>query len=246
MEPLTMGLLAGGTQLLGTFGNFFGQRDATNARNKAIAQQYRQQLKIREFQDVRTLAAYNLKKDNYNLNLLNRDKVFNLENMAEQMRMNELVKGSRFADQSDAINMSMAQGKVAARGMTGVSAARMQSNSIAQIGRNAAMRQERLTGQFLASDMKRQAMADSENATRQNMYNDVRFAPMFGPAPMKPTFEQGPSAMSLLTGIGGSILGGVQAGFGQQNYLNQFETGTPQQWQSYKPSFDLSIGGYGS
>ena len=227
IDPITMGLMAGGTQLLGSLGSFFGGQSATRARNKAIAEQYKQQLKIRRFQDVRAIAGYNLKKDSYNQNLLNRDKVFNLENMAEQMRMNELVKGSRFADQSDAINMSRAQGKVAARGMTGVSAAIMQSNSIAQIGRNAAMRQERLTGQYQASDMRRQAMADSENATRQNMYNDVRFAPMFGPAPMKPTFEQGPSAMSLLTGIGGSILGGVQAGFGQQNLIDQFKSSNP-------------------
>jgi len=227
ISPITMGLMAGGSGLLQAFGNFSGQRDATNARNKAIAQQYRQQLKIREFQDVRALAGYNLKKDAYNQNLLNRDKVFNLENMAEQMRMNELVKGSRFADQSDAINMSMAQGKVAARGLTGVSAARMQSNSIAQIGRNAAMRQERLTGQYLASDMRRQQLADSENATRQNMYNDVRFAPMFGPAPMKPTFEQGPSSMSLLTGIGGAILGGGHAIIKQQNLRDQFKSSNP-------------------
>ena len=229
IDPITMGLMAGGSGLLQTFGSFFGQKNATRARNKAIAAQYKQQLKIRQFQDFQTLAGYNVKKDAYNRNLLNRDKVFNLENLAEQMRMNELVKGSRFAEQGDAMNMSIAQGKVAARGLTGVSAARMQGNAVAQIGRNAAIRQQRLTSQFLASDMRREALADTENSKRQNMYSNVQFAPMFGAAPMKPVFESGPSSMSLLTGIGSSILGGVQAGFGQQNLIDQFKTTNPSQ-----------------
>ena len=150
---ITMGLMAGGSSLLSTIGGFSGQRKATAARNKAIAQQYRQQLQIRKFQDRQRVDAYNIQKQNYSQNLRGSALKFNLENVAENMRMNELVKGSRFADQSDAINSTIARGKVAASGMTGNTAARMQNNAVAQIGRNAAMRQERLTSQFLASDL---------------------------------------------------------------------------------------------
>tara|TARA_B100000073_G_scaffold65162_1_gene48195 strand:+ start:568 stop:1323 length:756 start_codon:yes stop_codon:yes gene_type:complete len=246
MEPLTMGLIAGGSQLLGAVGNFFGQQDQTDAQNETIAKQYRNQLKIRYHQDLMKIAGYNLSVDNYKQNLFNRDKIYQAEGLAESLRMNELLKGSRFADQTDAVNMTTAKGRVTAKGRTGKSAARMQGNAVAQIGRNKAIRAKQMFGEMQASELRNETRAVTETAKRDNMYNQVRFGPQFGPGPAVPTFADGPSSMSLLTGIGQAALGGYSAYAGQVNFREQLAATQPSQWgslgnSSYNTSFKLPV-----
>jgi|GEM_PF-4002961 len=239
MEPLTMGLIAGGSQALGAIGNFFGQQSEADARNEALAKQYRNQLKIRKHQDMMKIAGYNLKVDSYKQNLLNRDKIYQAEGLAESLRMNELLKGSRFSDQNDAITMSAVKGRVAAKGGTGKSAARAQGNAIAQIGRNKAIRAREMFGEIQASELRSETRAATETATRQDMYNNVRFAPQQGPAPMTPAFVNGPSSMSLLTGLGQAALGGASAYAGQVNFREQLAATPAPQWGNLK-NFDFN------
>ena len=83
-----------------------------------------------------------------------------------------------------------------------------------------------MLGEIFAHNLKGEARIASLNAANQRAHAAVAFAPKYGMAPTMPFVqqEQGPSTMSLLTGIGGAAMSGFSAGLAQSNFRQSLMT----------------------
>ena len=116
---------------------------------------------------------------------------------------------------------------VAARGVSGQSAQLARQSASARIGRQAAARDEQLLGAVMANQLREDARIQSLNAGIEKAYQDVRYAPEKSRKMDKPTLVDGPSALSLVAGLGQAALSGVTAGVGQQNFLDDLASRNP-------------------
>ena len=57
--------------------------------------------------------------------------------------------------------------------------------------------------------MKDMSTEEAKNKSRDT-YETVRFAPIHGPTPIAPELEDKPSSASLLLGLAGTAVGGIQ------------------------------------
>lgn len=214
----------GGSQALGAIGNFFGGRSKARAQNKAIIAQYKQRMKIQQAQDLARFNKYNAKVLGFQQGVANQTEMARLESQQDMLKMDQLLKGMKFQDQNDLVNEARARGKIAARGVSGQSAMLAQQSVSAAIGRQAAARDEQMVGAALANRLREDARTRSLNARIEKDYNQVRYAPEKSRKMDKPQLASGPSALSLVTGLGQAALSGVSAGMQQQNFLDGIES----------------------
>ena len=236
MDPLTVGLITGGMGILNSFMGHSAQQEATAERNRAARQranyEYRQRLAIRNHEWNNEVKAYNLRVGAYKQGLENRAKMTAMDLSADELRLNQLMKGMRFASQDASIAQSQAIGKATAGAQQGRTAGRRVAMTAGAFGRNQAKREEKMLGEIFAHNMKGEARIATLNAKNQAAHAQVAFAPTYGPAVSRPYVHQesGPSTMSLLTGIGGAALSGFSAGLSQHNFRQGLMTRNPGEW----------------
>ena len=81
-----------------------------NAENRARIKQYKQQMLIRNVRDQQRFGIYNTKKVGYEQSLKSLDAQFAAKGMQDELRMNELLKGSKLASQNKLVNEVQAAG----------------------------------------------------------------------------------------------------------------------------------------
>ena len=216
---------------LGAITNFMGGQSQAAQANKARIQQYKQQMLIRDVRDQQRFGIYNTKKVAYAQNLKTLDKRFGMEQMQEDLRMNELLKGSKLASQNKLVNEVQQVGKITAGTASGNSQAKLKQSALAALGRQAQVREDQMVSSVYAKQLRDQARVQSLDAAKMKEFNQIRFAPQQSPVQGAPTMESGPSPFSLIAGIGQAALGGLSAGMGQQNFNDQLLTNKPSQVQ---------------
>ena len=228
MTGLEVGLLTGGMGLLNTFMGHSAESDAVAYRNRqrkqAAKYEQRQRLAMHNTEWNNIVEAYNLQVGAYKKGLTARAQMTGMDLSADELRLNQMMKGMRFASQDASIAQSQAIGKATARaGGTGRTAGRKVAMTAAAFGRNQAKREEKMLGEIYAHNMKGEARIASLNAANQRAHAAVAYAPKYGMAPTKGYVaqEQGPSSMSLLMGIGGAAMSGFSAGLGQSQFRQQ-------------------------
>ena len=243
MDPLTLGLVTGGLGAAQSLLGFSSTQQKTAQQNKQIQEQYRQRLRIQAMQDVQRFGQYNLKVASYKDQLVNLNKILGrggFQDVQEQLRINQLEKQQRFAAQTENINRVQAQGKIAARGQQGAHAARLQALEGAQFGIQATARQERMLGEYYASELRGKARTQQLEAAQKAAYMNVAYAPTKSPAPLAPTMLKGPSTAGLFANLAGNILSGVSAYNQQVNFENQLKSGNPNDVTPPKYNFNLN------
>lgn len=226
-DPLTLGLISGGIGAAQSLLGYSAAQQQTAQQNKQIQEQYRQRLRIQAMQDVQRFGKYNLQVASYKDQLVNLNRVMGrggFQDVQEQLRIGQLEKQQRFAAQTENINRVQAQGRVAARGQQGRSAARLQALEGAQFGRQAAARQERMLGEYYASELRGKSRTQQLEAAQKAAYSQVAYAPTRTPAPLAPTMLKGPSTAGLFANLAGNVLSGVSAYNQQANFLKGLET----------------------
>ena len=227
MDPLTLGLITGGVQGISAIGSFFGGQSKANAENEARIKQYKQQMLIRDVRDQQRFGIYNTKKVAYKQSLNSLDSQFAAQETQDNLRMNELLKGSKVASQNKLVNEVQTAGKIAARGSGGASQAKLKQSALAALGRQAQVREDQMTSSIYAKEMKDNAQRLSLDAAKQREFNKVRFAPQMSPVQAMGAMVDGPSPFSLVAGIGQAALGGLNAGMGQANFLDNLASNNP-------------------
>ena len=233
MDPLTAGLITGGMGIFQSFMGHNAQSDAVAQRNRQRRQEakykHRQRLAIRNTEWNQQVKAYHLRVGAYKQGLENRAKMTAMDLSADELRLNQMMKGMRFASQDASIAQSQAMGKAQAGAQTGRTAGRKMVMTAAAFGRNQAKREEKMLGEIYAHNMKGEARIATLNAKNQAAHAQVAYAPEYG-APSTMPFvqqEQGPSSMSLLTGIGNAAMAGFSAYQSQSNFRDSLRMNDP-------------------
>ena len=212
---------------LSAIGNFMGGNAKANAENRARIKQYKQQMLIRDVRDQQRFGIYNTKKVGYQQSLKALDSQFAAQETQDELRMNELLKGSKLASQNRLVNEVQTTGKIAARGSGGVSQAKMQQSALATLGRQAQVREDQMTSSVYAKQMKDDAQRLSLDAAKQREFNKVRFAPQMSPVQAMGAMVDGPSPFSLVAGIGQAALGGLAMGQSNAGFEKELGSNIP-------------------
>jgi hypothetical protein len=233
MTGLEVGLLQFG---IGAAQSLFGRsteqarvRQANKQRQQASDFDYYQRLAIRNRQWEDTKEAYRLKVDAYKEGITSREKMTAMAMTQDQLRMNELMKGMKFADQDASIGLAQSQGRIQAGMQQGRTAGRRMALDSASVLRNQAKREQRMVGELFASNLRGQARVQQLDAQNRAAWQQVRFAPKYGAPLMQApvAMESGPGMMSLFSGLGGAALSGFTAGMQQGNFRSQLRANNP-------------------
>ena len=224
MDPITIasigiGAAKGVTGILGAFGQNQAETEAARRQNEQLKRQYRYQLRIQQRDWIQRTGLYAQKQGVYQQTLRNNERARSLAEGRNQQRINDVIKQQSVQTQNMMAKLAQSQGMAAASGKSGRSAGRLDANVIGQYVRN-----QGVMGANLMSARLAQANADLDVRRRQENANNAAFskvaiAPM-KPVPLpEPVQYSGPSNMSLMAGIGNSLLDGVSAGFGADAQL---------------------------
>ena len=233
IDPITLGLIQFGLGAAKSFMGHSQQKDQVRRANKKAQEaadfDHAQRLMIRNQQWEDTKEAYRYKVDAHKQGIKSREQMTAMAMTQDQLRMNQLMKGMKFADQDASIGLAQSQGKIQAGMQQGRTAGRRMPLDSASVLRNQAKREERMLGEMFASNLRGEARIQQLNSQNLAAWQQVRFAPKYGaPLMQGPVAQQaGPSTMSLLTGLGGAALSGITAGLQQQNFKESLKTGKP-------------------
>ena len=218
--PLAFGIATGVTGLLGAVGKYQQESAAANARNQSAINNYRQQLRIRNTKWLQDLTKYNYKVLDYENDLRENSLSASRAYQSEQIKVNEILKAQRFKRQERLIKTQQGVGKVAARGTAGQSALMARQSVLAAAGRQQAMDDASFDSALMNQQFQNERISDQLRIANTNAYRPVRFAPEQGPEPIKPVMQDGPSALSLVSGIAGAALSGIKGGYEMDNIIN--------------------------
>ena len=208
--PVALGVASFATGALGAVGQYQSASAQASAANAAANRNYKYQLKMRERAWDQERHIYGQKIFQYEKAVDNNTMAANRAYAAEQRRLNEIYRQAAFSQQGQLGKLMQQQGRVAAAGRTGKSADRLDNALLAQYGRNQAITQQSLTSAQLKTKYQNEAIRRELISSNNNAYSNVAVAPMAGVAPPRPVMQQGPSSISLLSGLGQAALGGYQ------------------------------------
>lgn len=210
--------------LMGTFGAYNQQRAETDALNKQRLQQYEFQRKQIELENVNRRNLYAQQVLDYNLGLLEDERAESRGFAAVQRGYNELRGQAALAKEQLNIQQQQALGSLAARGVSGASAARGAVSAMAEVGRRKANIEDNLLRARYASfgiGGATEALRDQRISSMRQRYAQVRNAPTMAMTPPAPIMQSGPSRLSLMANAGSNILGGAQSAFSMKQTLGE-------------------------
>lgn len=204
-----MGGLSFASSAFGAISQHNAAMDAARAQNRQSMQIYKQQMQNQADQYSRDIAAYNMRKIQYQEQVSNNMTAAGRAYAGEQQRINEIFKQSAFAREASNIQRVQDTGKIAASGRSGVSAARAQAMAVAAGGRAEAMGMEQRDQAIRMARFRNERTRDQLKASNKQAYYNVGAPPVMGrfaPAPMQQT---GPSQTGLWASLGQAALGGI-------------------------------------
>ena len=135
----------------------------------------------------------------------------------EQLGLREIENQLAFRDQSDEITLAKKSGLAAARGVTGVTAGRLERQPAVQLGLNRAQRARSLTGQIDAMDLRMERAMDQNRHQAESIGKRGSILPTLGKVPemqalYNTPYIQKPSTTDMWTNlIGGGMDFGLSA-----------------------------------
>lgn len=203
-----VGAISAVSGIASAVGGYQSQSAAVAAQNKAAINNYKYQVAQRENDWRQTLTAWGHKRLQYKAqtdeNFLGAQKGY----QQEQQRLNEIYQKARFTNQDQLNKMLASQGMNYARGATGQSAQRSNAMMLAALGRSQAQTAASLASARDAADFNKQSIRDQLISANRQAYGQVALKPVAGIAPPPPVLQSGPSALSLIGGIGSAVASG--------------------------------------
>lgn len=204
---------------LGAIGQHQAAADRARAQNQAAMDQYGQRLKIRDLAEKQSDNLYATKLNVYNRTRQENIGAASLAYGRQQQMFNDVYARQNVGLQNMAISLAQRGGAAAASGKSGKSAARLDADLVGQYARNQGLMADNLMRSRISMQ---QAQLDTQRkltSANNRAFDQVAIAPQRTLVPIAPTQVNGPSTMSLIGNIGGSILDGVSAGIGAYSSL---------------------------
>ena len=214
--PLAAVAAIGGLQAVGqglsAFGQYQSERDAARAYNRGIDRQFEYDTARYNFDVQAQKAIRAAQEQTFERNKTNIYEALGLNYNAAQRQLDNVYRSALYDEQNEAIQLAKQIGSASTRGMSGVSASRVDREPYAERGRNIAIRRQNL--------LEAQAQyKDETKILRNRAYSDVlrAFEPistplMFGPAPIRGQYQTGPNRLSLASGLINAGVSGFTTG----------------------------------
>lgn len=207
-------VLGGVGQVLGGIGGM----QAAKARNAAAKRQYEAAVEQRKRNYLQNLSIYSAKVNKYTIDLNENDLAANRGYAKAQAELSRVQSKALASSESAYIKMVREKmGKVAAGGLTGRSAARLETMVSAEYGRKIGRLAFALTRSGEAYQENVENIRRQQMSQRNKLFSNVAFVPVPGMAPTPPVMEN--TSMPLITGIVGAAAGVV--GAKEQNLFSE-------------------------
>ena len=219
-----IGVATGVAQGASAIGNFQQGRAATRETNQARVNQYRDALAMREYTYNKELGVYNQQAADLAAGL--QESEIGLKKSFTQLdkRAAERISAAAFGEQEATIEDIQREGKIASM-LPGGSRDRVMALTRGIAGRRQSSISEYLLRSRFGDITEAQGFVDQATSYRRKLFSQMPLAPTKAPAPSAPVMQQGPSALSLIGGLGSAALGGLSAGLGAANDMGR--PGTP-------------------
>ena len=216
-----IGVATGVTQGMSALGSYQQGRAQTDATNQARQNQYRDQLAMQRYAYNKELGVYNQQVADYRADLKESEIAYEKSITQLGKRASERTGAAAFSEQ-DAIQKDIqTEGQILASLPAGGSRDRALALARGAAGmRKASVYDNLLRGRFADIDAAR-SLTDQANSYRRQLFSRVPLAPTMAPTPSAPVMQQGPSALSLVAGLGSAALGGFTAGAGAEAQFKQ-------------------------
>ena len=207
--PEAVGALSFGSSALGAVGQHQSASAAAAAQNEGAIRNYKYQLKVRRRNWDRERERYAHQVTQYKTKTMENEAAANRAFVSEQTRLNNIYKKASFTQQSQLIKLAQGSGQMAASGRTGKDAQRLDTNIVRRFSDNQNIMSESLLGAQAAYGTRTGAFRRQQISHQNQDFSDVAYAPEPGVAPPQPVMRQGPSGLSLMSGLLGAGVSGI-------------------------------------
>jgi len=207
-----VGVATGVSQGLGAIGSFQQGSAQTAATNRARKNEYRDALIANEFRFQGQEAIRRAAITDYQSGLRESELAMGDVGTSLDKSLNERVAKSRGESLAGQQKLLQTKGKIVAGMQAGRGRERMMSLAEGAEGINEEMRLDNLSrARFGAQDFYR-GEADKATSYRRQLFSKVPLPTMRAPTPTAPVMAPGPSALSLIGGLGQAAFSGYGAG----------------------------------
>lgn len=214
--PILFGVATAASGIASAVGGYQQANAQKDATNRARLRARMDQIAMQQYTYGKELGIYEQAKADLAENLLESERALERGRTALDKQLAESYGAAAFAAQDETIANIQAQGQIAAlpRGVRERAGVMLRGAA----GRKRAFASDDLLRARFGAIDKFRTMQDEANAYRKKLYGRMPLAPTMAPTPSMPVMQPGPSALSLIGGIGSSILGGIQAGYAADNF----------------------------
>ena len=219
-----IGVATGVAQGASAIGNYQQGKAATRETNQARMNQYRDQLALNQYTYNKELGVFNQASADLAAGL--QESEIGLKKSFTQLdkRAAERISAAAFGEQDAVMEDIQREGMIAS-----MTAGGSRDRAMAMARGIAGRRREGVSDYLLRSRFgdiaEARNLTDQANSYRRKLFSQMPLAPTMAPTPSAPVMQQGPSALSLIGGLGSAALGGLSAGMGVANDLER--PGTP-------------------
>jgi hypothetical protein len=217
--PVLFGLATAGFGAMSAVGKHQQGRAQADAANQAARNQYRDALSMRQYRYNQQLGAYNQRLADYSAGLAESELGLKRGFTAIDKRASERYGQAAFQAQNNLISDIQAGGQLAASLPAGISD-RAITMARGAAGRRDALVQDNLLRARFGDIQAARDMTMQANMYRRKLFSALPMAPTMAPMPTAPVMQQGPSALSLIGGLGSAALGGITAGMSMHGMMN--------------------------
>jgi len=180
---------------------------AVAGRNRAKLRNFEEQNKLYDREVMLDRAQY---RNDMQLEDVKQDDIYKA--MVDQWTQEDVKLNRLFADADMKLEESvreMYQNEYAGT-QTGATAARLAGKSAKELGQKKSQILHKLMMSEEESIISKDISKEQASVKSRDTYEAIRFAPIHGPTPIAPELEAKPSSASLLLGLAGTAVGGIQ------------------------------------
>lgn len=218
-----IGVAQGVSQGMSAIGSFQQGRAQTDATNRARLNAYRDAAMMSEFKFQGDEAIRRAAITDYKSGLRESDLALGEVRTGLDKQLAERISKARFESLGSQQKLLQTQGKIATGMQAGRTRERAMTLAVGTEGMGEAMTLDNLMrARFAAKDFYR-GEADKATSYRRQLFSKVPLPTRRAPLPSAPVMATGPSAFSLIGGLGSAALGGLTAGLGAESTFRELK-----------------------
>jgi hypothetical protein len=216
--PVLFGLATAGFGAMSAIGKHQQAKAQTRASNQAAANRYRDALMMRQYQYGKEVELYNQRVKDYQAGIKESELALGRAFTALDKRAAERLGQAAFARQESLIKDIQTQGQLSNL-QAGGSADRLRAMAVGAAGRREALVADNLLRARYGDIDRSRDLEMQANVYRRKLFSALPMTPTMAPVPAAPVMQSGPSALSLIGGLGSAALGGITAGMSMSSMM---------------------------